>query len=99
MISRGRHDRGERDEFTLKTLHGGVDQILESKSPINIEDLLSSGSSGEPVRFLLVEGPPGIGKSTFAWELCRRWDEIERLPHCGTAQVEGKVGLECHVTL
>ena len=79
MISRGRHDRSERDEFTLKTLHGGVDQILESKSPINIEDLLSSGSSGEPVRFLLVEGPPGIGKSTFAWELCRRWDEIESL--------------------
>ena len=79
MISRGRHDRGERDEFTLKTLHGGVDQILESKSPINIEDLLSSGSSGEPVRFLLVEGPPGIGKSTFAWELCRRWYEIESL--------------------
>ena len=79
MISRGRHDRGERDEFTLKTLHGGVDQILESKSPINIEDLLSSGSSGEPVRFLLVEGPPGIGKNTFVWELCRRWDEIESL--------------------
>ena len=41
MISRGRHDRGERDEFTLKTLHGGIDQILESKSPINIEDLLT----------------------------------------------------------
>ena len=211
MISRGRHDRGERDEFTLKSLHGGVDQILESKSPINIEDLLTPeyqgitpaylqgcltaahlgvltpahpggltpyrlgsltpshvggltpaylgsltpshlGSltpshlggltpahlgeltpeyqgdkgpykreglthehshmpfssrvydtsfpashegyslehslspsvaegqrSGKPVRFLLVEGPPGIGKSTFAWELCRRWDEIESL--------------------
>ena len=79
MISRGRHDRGERDEFTLKTLHGGVDQILESKSPINIANLLSSGSSGKPVRFLLVEGPPGIGKSTFAWEFCRRWDEIESL--------------------
>ena len=79
MISRGRSDRGRRDEFTLKTLHGGVDQILESKSPINIEDLLSSGSSGKPVRFILVEGPPGIGKSTFAWEVCRRWDEIENL--------------------
>ena len=32
-----------------------------------------------PVRFILVEGPPGIGKSTFAWEVCRRWDEIEIL--------------------
>ena len=238
MISRGRHDRGERDEFTLKTLHGGVDQILESKSPIKIEDLLTpeyqegitpaylqgrltaahlgvltlahpggltpyrlgsltpshvgvltpshlgsltpshlggltptylggltpaylgsltpshlgsltpshlggltpahlgeltpdyQGDKGpynrvgltnehshmpfssraydtsfpashegyslehylspsvataegqrsvKPVRFLLVEGPPGIGKSTFAWELCRRWEEIESL--------------------
>ena len=39
-------------------------------------------------KFILVEGPPGIGKSTFAWEACRRWDEIERLPHCGATQVE-----------
>ena len=80
MIIRGHHhDRGRKDEFTLKTLHGGVDQILESKSPINIEDLLSSGSSRKPVGFILVEGPPGIGKSTFAWEVCRRWDELESL--------------------
>ena len=79
MISKGCHDRGERDEFTLKTLHGGVDQILKSKSPISIKDLLSSGSCREPVRFILVEGPPGIGKSTFAWEFCRRWDEIRSL--------------------
>ena len=35
--------------------------------------------SKRPVRFILVEGPPGIGKSTFAWEVCRRWDEIESL--------------------
>ena len=26
-----------------------------------------------------MEGPPGIGKSTFAWEVCRKWDEIESL--------------------
>ena len=44
MISRGRHDRGERDEFTLKTLHGGVDQILESKSPKICSVLVAVGS-------------------------------------------------------
>ena len=69
----------ERDEFTKQTLHGGIDEILQSKKPISIEDLLSPKDDGRPVRFILVEGPPGIGKSTFAWEVCRRWDEIESL--------------------
>ena len=167
MIKRGRHlDSDARDEFTRKTLHGGVDQILASKTPINIEVLLvperiyqiihpvprsawlshlqssneksdREGKTNHPVlvddllsdlevgpnsyvshtghfslpimaaaseidcdtryqvvpdtsprlgngdkkavRFVLVEGPPEIGKSTFAWEMCRRWDEIETL--------------------
>ncbi|CAI8042038.1 NACHT, LRR and PYD domains-containing protein 3, partial [Geodia barretti] len=80
MIRRGQpYNPKQRDEFTRRTLHGGVDQILQSKTPINIEDLLTPENSGRPVRFILVEGPPGIGKSTFAWEACRRWDEIESL--------------------
>ena len=157
MIRRGRYNHEQRDEFTRRTLHGGVDQILGNKTSINIEDLLTpedrderyqmrveggewlirEGSespisaeylsysdyeysefpqgfpplnlmpedigrhrgvpyyiefpvtqravsqaaegSKRPVRFILVEGPPGIGKSTFAWEVCRRWDEIESL--------------------
>ena len=84
MIKRGHLGSDARDEFTRRTLHGGVDQILASKTPINIENLLvpelrhKQGSS-DPVRFILVEGPPAIGKSTFAWEVCRRWDEIESL--------------------
>ena len=119
MIRRERYNLEERNEFTRRTLHGGVDQILENKSPIKIEDLLAfeepyqgrakesmvpfmdtdyllaseyskvlgirSSSRGTSEnkkrvsRFILVEGPPGIGKSTFAWEACRRWDEIESL--------------------
>ena len=80
MIRRGKpYNPKQRDEFTRQTLHGGVDQILENKIPIGIEDLLIPEGSDKPVRFILVEGPPGIGKTTFAWEVCRRWDEIENL--------------------
>ena len=82
MIRRGQpYNSKQRDEFTRQTLHGGVDQILENKTPIDIEDLLTPEEGGRPVRFILVEGPPGIGKSTFAWEVCRRWDEVESLRH------------------
>ena len=28
------------------------------------------------LKLVLVEGAPGIGKSTFAWELCRKWEEF-----------------------
>ena len=79
MVSREDIDPEQRDEFTRQTLHGGVDQILRSKKPLKIEDLLTPEDSGRQVKFILVEGPPGIGKSTFAWEVCRRWDEIESL--------------------
>ena len=78
MIKRGVYDFDQRDEFTRMTLHGGVDEILESKVPMSIGDLLTPEME-DAVRFILVEGPPGIGKSTFAWEVCRRWDEIESL--------------------
>ena len=92
MVKRESYKSHERDEFTKRTLHGGVDQILESKTPMSMKDILSPEKEnpeadnslspkvgGRPVRFILVEGPPGIGKSTFAWEVCRRWDEIESL--------------------
>ena len=79
MITKGHHSRDKLNEFTKRTLHGGIDQILESKAPIKIEKLLVSEDGSESVRFILVEGPPGIGKSTFAWEVCRKWNIIESL--------------------
>ena len=77
MVSKEECSPEQRDEFTRQTLHGGVDQILKNKTPVSIDDLLTPEKTDKLVRFILVEGPPGIGKSTFAWEVCRRWDELE----------------------
>ena len=68
----------QRDEFTEQTLQGGVDQILYIKQPAVIEDLMKP-VKGKPVKFVLVEGAPGIGKSAFAWEMCRKWENIHSL--------------------
>ena len=43
-----------------------------------MENVLKPEGS-KKLRFVLVEGAPGVGKSTFAWEFCKRWDTIEAL--------------------
>ena len=62
------------NSFTKTTLHGGVDEINKSKIPLGIDAIVTLDS-----QFVLAEGPPGIGKSTLCWELCRRWDTLKSL--------------------
>ena len=65
---------GQINSFTQSTLHGGVDEINKSKIPVGMDAIVTSDS-----QFVLVEGPPGIGKSTLCWELCRQWDTLKSL--------------------
>ena len=66
-------DKNDRHLYEA-ALHGGVDEILESKVPLELDSLLTTRT-----RFVLVEGPPGIGKSTLCWELCRKWNSWKSL--------------------
>ena len=48
----------------MATLHGDVDQILDIvKEPVAIEDILNR-EPGKALQCVLVEGAPGIGKTT-----------------------------------
>ena len=56
---------------------GNVDVIHEDKFPIEMNQI-ASGLPPNPLEtVILVEGAPGVGKSTFAWEYCRRWERGE----------------------
>ena len=72
-------------QFREQTIHGCVDDILEWKAPIRMKNILRPNCVYDidddekhehySVTQLLIEGAPGIGKSTFAWEVCQKWGQ------------------------
>ena len=77
VISKEGITRKQADEFTRKSLHGLTEEILREKAPIALDHILKPREDGTPVRCVLVEGAPGIGKSTLVWEVCHKWEELE----------------------
>ena len=77
VISKKGITRKQADEFTRQSLHGLTEEILREKAPIALDHILKPREDGRPVRCVLVEGAPGIGKSTLAWEVCHKWEELE----------------------
>ena len=70
--------REEADDVTrAMVLHGDVDVIMNKKNPIDFEDVVKDLPETGQKKVILVEGAPGVGKSTFAWEFCRRWERGE----------------------
>ena len=68
--------KSEVDGYTRAMVEdGNIDVILKKKDcSIDFDDIaqgLPQTDSSQNV--IVVEGAPGVGKSTFAWEFCRRW--------------------------
>ena len=76
LVKKKKVSQAQADKFTRLTLQGDIDEILGFKEPIEMDDILKVD---DKVRLVVVEGVPGIGKSTLAWELCRQWPTLESL--------------------
>ena len=48
----------------------------DSGTPVELETMLEA-RSGKQCKVVLVEGGPGMGKSTLAWQVCHRWGRGE----------------------
>ena len=64
-----------RDDYIGHILLGTITEVLEKRKEIAIEQILETEGQGK-LRLVFIEGAPGIGKSTLAWELCRKWEEF-----------------------
>ena len=72
-----------RDEFTKRSLRGDKDDILFKKSPTDL-DAVGTLPDGSPARLILIEGAPGVGKTTFSWKVCQMWGRKEILQNIST---------------
>ena len=63
----------QADEFTKATLHGNIEDIIRKKESLDFSGI--GKKDGSPAQLIIVEGGPGIGKTTFAWKVCRKWSK------------------------
>ena len=50
--------------------------MSNTREEISMDKILEPREGQDKLGLALIEGAPGIGKSTLAWELCRKWDEF-----------------------
>ena len=61
----------DMDRFSLR---GDMDDVIHKKTAMKLSELGVMGDSSRP-QVVLIEGAPGVGKTTFAWDQCRQWAE------------------------
>lgn len=66
MIKRKAVQRGNiEDDFIRQTIKGNVEDILQEKCPIKLEDIFNAVPDVHQ-KLVLIEGAPGSGKSTLS---------------------------------
>ena len=76
-IMEGMSYRSEMDSFTKSTIRGDKDDVIYNKYPMT-EDEVAQATWKEP-RLVLIEGAPGVGKTTFSEQFCFKWSQGQRL--------------------
>ena len=57
-------------------LRGKLDNIMNVSEKIDIQDVLKHNDDNSPIK-VVVDGPPGVGKTTLCQKLCNMWAKSE----------------------
>ena len=66
--------QGDMDRFTRESLRGDMDDVVFKKMAMDVSELGVMADGSRP-KVVLIEGAPGVGKTTFAWDQCQQWAE------------------------
>ena len=70
-------DRSKLDKFSKSTLRGDLDDVVYSKHYTTQDEIghPRKWSNDKQPRLILIEGAPGVGKTTFSGEFCHQWSQ------------------------
>ena len=57
-------------------LRGKLDNIMDVSEKIDMQDVLKKNDDNSPIK-VVVDGPPGVGKTTLCQKLCNMWAKNE----------------------
>ena len=80
VIEKVRLSHKEAEEKSKALTYGDIGKIMR-KGDIKLADIAAPDEDGVFPKFVLVEGAPGVGKTTFAWKACRKWAKGKILQH------------------
>ena len=79
LLSKYRVSPQQAHQYTEAMFHG---KISSSNQNMTMEDIAKTDDGSilkGRQRCILIEGAPGVGKSTLAWKLCRKWGKSKIL--------------------